>query len=129
MKELLKAHEDLAAEAKQPTGKFGSGAYKDEPWGLVAMRKRIYACRAFYSKWLDEALPPEQHKEKNPRNAGWAGLVRETLDSLALLIVKVWGGSKASCYQILRRSQDSGIWVGRYVCQNWTPFTRYPLGI
>ena len=33
-------------------GKFGHGAYKDEPWGIVAMRKRVYAVRAFYASHL-----------------------------------------------------------------------------
>ena len=36
----------LNSESK--AGLFGKGAYKDEPWGLVAMRKRIYSCRKFY---------------------------------------------------------------------------------
>ena len=40
----------LNSESK--AGLFGKGAYKDEPWGLVAMRKRIYSCRKFYERWL-----------------------------------------------------------------------------
>ena len=31
------------------SGKFGERAYKDEPWSIVALRKRIYAVRAFYA--------------------------------------------------------------------------------
>ena len=38
------------------TGKFGNGAYKDEPWGIVAMRKRIYAMRSWYQRKLSEEL-------------------------------------------------------------------------
>jgi hypothetical protein len=70
----------LNAESK--AGLFGKGPYKDEPWGLVAMRKRIYSCRKFYERWLvaptDGAL-----RDLNP---GWHSMVTGTLDSLALLI-------------------------------------------
>ena len=70
----------LNSESK--AGLFGKGAYKDEPWGLVAMRKRIYSCRKFYERWLvaptDGAL-----RDLNP---GWHSMVTGTLDSLALLI-------------------------------------------
>ena len=66
----------------EPTGKFGNGAYKDEPWGLVAMRKRVYAVRSFYSKWLDE----ETDGALRDRNPGFAPVVVGTLNSLALLI-------------------------------------------
>ena len=34
-------------EVLEMPGKFGKGAYKDEPFGLVAIRKRVYAMRAF----------------------------------------------------------------------------------
>ena len=41
-----------AAEARkhrpEASGKFGEGAYKDEPWSIVALRKRVYSMRRFY---------------------------------------------------------------------------------
>ena len=36
------------AEQSRPKGQFGYGAYKDEPWSLQAIEKRVYAVRDFY---------------------------------------------------------------------------------
>ena len=65
---------------EEPSGKFGEGAYKNEPWSIVALRKRVYAIRAFY----DFHLKNEQSvREANP---GWYGTVTGTLNSFALLL-------------------------------------------
>jgi len=40
---------------EEPSGKkFGEGAYKNEPWSIVALRKRVYAIRAFYDFHLKD---------------------------------------------------------------------------
>jgi hypothetical protein len=46
LKELVEA--TGKGEILEMPGKFGKGAYKDEPFGIVAIRKRVYAMRAFY---------------------------------------------------------------------------------
>ena len=68
---------DLQPEA---SGKFGEGAYKEEPWSIVAMRKRIYAIRSFYEFHLKDA---HHTKEMHP---GWNEEVTGTLNSFALLL-------------------------------------------
>ena len=67
-------------EAPATTGKFGEGAYEDEPWGIVAMRKRIYGCRAFYDRVLHGV---EGARDKNP---AWNDMVTNTLNMLAQLL-------------------------------------------
>ena len=68
---------DLQPEA---SGKFGEGAYKEEPWSIVAMRKRIYAIRSFYEFHLKGV---QAIKELHP---GWDMTVTGTLNSFALLL-------------------------------------------
>ena len=62
-----------AAEARkqrpEASGKFGEGPYKDEPWSIVALRKRVYAIRKFY----EQTLVGEQATREN--NPGWDDLV------------------------------------------------------
>ena len=41
------------ARTREGSGKFGEGAFKDEPWSLIAIRKRLTALRAFYLHFLD----------------------------------------------------------------------------
>ena len=70
----------VTADSKKVLGKFGAGAYKDEPWSIVAMRKRVYAVRAFYGVHLQGE---QKGIDKNP---GWADDVVGTLNSFALLL-------------------------------------------
>ena len=73
-----------AAEARkqrpEASGKFGEGPYKDEPWSIVALRKRVYAIRKFY----EQTLVGEQATREN--NPGWDDLVVNVLNSFALLL-------------------------------------------
>ena len=62
---------DKGKAAPSSSGKFGEGAYKDEPWGIVAMRKRIYGARAFYTSVCQGV---EGSREKNP---AWNDMVTE----------------------------------------------------
>ena len=62
------------------SGKFGERAYKDEPWSIVALRKRIYAVRAFYAFHL------QGEQGGLDRNPGWNQTVVGTLNSFALLL-------------------------------------------
>ena len=62
---------DNGKAAPSTSGKFGERAYKDEPWGIVAMRKRIYGVRAFYTSVLHGV---ESAREKNP---AWDDMVTE----------------------------------------------------
>ena len=52
LQELIAAYDrgelSTAATKEMWSGKFGEGAYKDEPWSIVALRKRVYAMRKFY---------------------------------------------------------------------------------
>ena len=59
-------------------GKFGNGAYCDEPWSMVAIRKRVTSFRKFY----------EYHLEGNKMevNPGWQPIVKGTVSSIALLL-------------------------------------------
>ena len=45
LKELVAAFERGELSPSETSSKFGEGAYKDEPWSIVALRKRIYALR------------------------------------------------------------------------------------
>ena len=64
-------------------GKFGKGAYKDEPFGLVAIRKRVYAVRAFY----DMNLPQKEGVHlARARNPGWDDDVVGALNSMASIL-------------------------------------------
>ena len=73
-----------AAEARkhrpEASGKFGEGAYKDEPWSIVALRKRVYSMRRFYESTL---VDEQATRETNP---GWNDLVINVLNSFALLL-------------------------------------------
>ena len=71
---------DKGKAAPSTSGKFGEGAYKDEPWGIVAMRKRIYGVRAFYASVFHGV---EGAREKNP---AWNEIVTNTLNMLAQLL-------------------------------------------
>jgi len=52
LSKLLEAHE--AAEPMPPrSGVYGRGCYKDEPWGVVAIRKRLTSVRKFYERHLE----------------------------------------------------------------------------
>ena len=74
---LLDAHK--AAEP-MPTrdGVYGRGCYKDEPWGLVAIRKRLTSTRKFYERHLEG--------DKLKVNPGWQPIVKATMVSIALLL-------------------------------------------
>ena len=91
-----------AAEARkqrpEASGKFGEGPYKDEPWSIVALRKRVYAIRKFY----EQTLVGEQATREN--NPGWDDLVVNVLNSFALLlgtkpqhVPKVCGARRRAC--------------------------------
>ena len=71
---------DKGKAAPSSSGKFGEGAYKDEPWGIVAMRKRIYGARAFYTSVCQGV---EGSRENNP---AWNDMVTSTLNMLAQLV-------------------------------------------
>ena len=73
-----------AAEARKQrpdaSGKFGEGPYKNEPWSIVALRKRVYSMRKFYETTL---VDEQSTRETNP---GWNDLVVNVLNSFALLL-------------------------------------------
>lgn len=62
------------AEQERSRGQFGYGAYKDEPWSLQAIEKRVYAVRDFYNS---------VHVLDNPADAP---RVKGALSTLRLLI-------------------------------------------
>ena len=69
--ELLEAALKGDLQLPERNGKFGNGAYKDEPWSIVAMRKRIYAVRAFYEFHLEgEKVPREEQPGYDPTVCG-----------------------------------------------------------
>ena len=39
-------------EQRRSEGQYGFGGYKDEPWSMQALEKRIYAVRDFYNHVL-----------------------------------------------------------------------------
>ena len=84
LQELIAAYDrgelSTAATKEMWSGKFGEGAYKDEPWSIVALRKRVYAMRKFYEL---ELTGTQARRECNP---GWDDLVTGTLNSMALLL-------------------------------------------
>eukprot|EP00966_Prymnesium_polylepis_P323713 7379864-Prymnesium_polylepis.1 len=79
LKALLAAHEGEDGTVVPPrTGQFGRGAYANEPWSLVAIRKRVTSVRKFYEHYLDGA--------KEEVNPGWQQIVKGTLASIGLLL-------------------------------------------
>ena len=88
LQELIAAYDrgelSTAATKEMWSGKFGEGAYKDEPWSIVALRKRVYAMRKFYEleltgtsvvtresklgqTWGEESMPPVVPVSVQPR--------------------------------------------------------------
>ena len=75
LSELLDAH--VAAEPVPPrSGVYGRGCYKDEPWGVVAIRKRLTSVRKFYERHLEG--------DKDKVNPGWQPIVKATMASITL---------------------------------------------
>ena len=62
-------------------GKFGFGAYKDEPYSLQAFQKRVYALRDFYDR-------PGHLDGTGRTNPGRDPIVVGTLSALSLLVGK-----------------------------------------
>ena len=82
-RQLLEAHEaqragDASVVVAEPTGTYGRGAYSNEPWGVVAIRKRITSVRKFYDRHLKG--------EKRDVNPGWAPIVVSTMQAITLLL-------------------------------------------
>ena len=96
------------------SGKFGEGAYKDEPWGIVAMRKRIYGARAFYTSVFHGV---EGAREKNP---AWNDMVTSTLNMLAQLL-----GTKAQHVPKALKNEQIASLVG--ACDPKNPLADYRL--
>ena len=82
LKELLAVHEAAArgemVEVKEKTGAFGRGAYADEPWSCVAIRKRLTTVRKFYEANLEGV--------KEEVNPAWQPMVTSTMVSITLLV-------------------------------------------
>ena len=64
---------------RRKAGKFGQGAYADEPWSLQSFQKRVYAVRDFYGIELKGTMLD---------NPGWHDAVCGVLGALARLIGK-----------------------------------------
>ena len=77
LEKMLAAHEK-EEELPKPTGKFGSGAYKDERWSLTALRKRVTSVRKFYDLHVEG--------DKKLVNPGYANMVDATMSSIVLLL-------------------------------------------
>ena len=77
LKELIAAHEE-ARPMPARRGEYGNGCYKDEPWGLTAIRKRLTSVRKFYERHLTG--------DKMVVNPGWHAMVKATMVSITLLI-------------------------------------------
>lgn len=80
---LLEAHEsrergDAVVEEYEKTGLYGRGAYKNEPWSCVAVRKRVTTVRKFYEGHLQGI--------KEEVNPGWHPMVKSTMVSITLLL-------------------------------------------
>ena len=65
------------AEWQRPEGQFGFGAYKEEPWSLQAIEKRVYAVRDTYSFFL---------KGTSFNNPGHHDRINEVLCMLRLIV-------------------------------------------
>ena len=89
----------MAAEPVPPrSGVYGRGCYKDEPWGVVAIRKRLTSVRKFYERHLEG--------DKDKVNPGWQPIVKATMASITLLLgmVLAYGiYASAKVYMVLRR--------------------------
>ena len=77
LEKMLSAHEKHE-QLPKPTGKFGSGAYKDERWSLTALRKRVTSVRKFYDLHVEG--------DKKLVNPGYANMVYATMSSIVLLL-------------------------------------------
>ena len=77
LKKLVAAFE-AKLERPKPSGAFGDGAYKDEPWALVSIRARVTAARVFYDSHLGtkDALV----------NPGYSEILSGAMASISLLI-------------------------------------------
>lgn len=65
------------AEWQRPEGQFGFGAYKEEPWSLQAIEKRVYAVRDTYTFFL---------KGTSFDNPGHHDRINEVLSMLRLIV-------------------------------------------
>ena len=55
-------------EQRRSEGQYGFGGYKDEPWSMQALEKRIYAVRDFYNhvlKGVEHDNPAEAQSVKD----------------------------------------------------------------
>lgn len=64
-------------EQQREAGEYGYGGYKDEPWSMQALEKRIYAVRDFYKNTL---------KGLERENPGEAQSVCDALSMLRLIV-------------------------------------------
>lgn len=82
--ELLAVHDaeergmGEVVDVKEKTGTYGRGAYADEPWSTVAIRKRLTTVRKFYASCLEGT--------KEDVNPGWQPIVKSTMISITLLL-------------------------------------------
>ena len=56
------------SEHRRSEGQYGFGAYKDEPWSMQALEKRIYSVRDFYKhslKGVEHDNPAEAQSVKD----------------------------------------------------------------
>ena len=94
LRELANAIESGKARPEW-AGKFGNGAYKDEPWGIVAMRKRVYSLRAWYQRKLAmAAVTPAAYVVRmmgHTFHASFAGSFARFVSSIIILPIPVWG--------------------------------------
>ena len=67
------------AQQERARGQFGFGAYKDEPWSLQAVEKRVYAVRDFHKSVRVETVAGIENPGEAPR-------VNGALSTLRLLI-------------------------------------------
>ena len=86
LSELLDAH--VAAEPVPPrSGVYGRGCYKDEPWGVVAIRKRLTSVRKFY----------ERHLEGGRQGQGESGVAADSVKATMASITLLLGNEPEAC--------------------------------
>ena len=72
-------------EQQRTEGEYGYGGYKDEPWSMQALEKRIYAVRDFYKNVL------KGMEHENP------GEAQSVCDALARCCGSLWATRPSTC--------------------------------